>query len=130
MKLIHKKDGQSFLVRMAVNAILIYFIIMFFRPNYIGSIEQPIDLVKTFLFSSLVFSFLNTIARPILLILSLPVLFITLGLFTIFINGLIFNWTVSYTTGLSLSFEEAIVGSLLFSLANYLITNLFWGDKK
>ena len=81
--------------------------------------------VKTFtaaLIAAFVIGLLNTIVRPVLVVLTLPVTLITLGLFLFVINALMF-WTASaLLDGFQVSgFLAALVGSLIYSVLGIVI---------
>jgi putative membrane protein len=77
------------------------------------------------LIAALVLGLLNAIVRPILVVLTLPVTMITLGLFILVINGLMF-WLVSrLLDGFQVaSFGWAIVAALLFSLISWVVSTV------
>jgi putative membrane protein len=77
------------------------------------------------LIAALVLGLLNAIVRPILVVLTLPVTMITLGLFILGINGLMF-WLVSrLLDGFQVaSFGWAIVAALLFSLISWVVSTV------
>ena len=68
------------------------------------------------LIASLVIGLLNTVLRPVLVVLTLPVTVLTLGLFLFVVNALMF-WSASgllagfHVTG----FTAALIGSLIYS---------------
>jgi putative membrane protein len=67
----------------------------------------------------LVLGLLNTIVKPILFILTLPITILTLGLFTFVINALLFIFAASFLEGLQVTgFWTAVFGSLLLSVAS------------
>lgn len=51
--------------------------------------------IKEYLIAGVLLGFLNLLVRPILKLVSMPLIIITLGLFTVVINGLIL-WIVDY----------------------------------
>lgn len=60
---------------------------------------------------------LNTVVRPVLVLLTLPVTLVTLGLFMFVINALMFWAAASLVSGLNVSgFGAALVGSLIYSV--------------
>lgn len=74
------------------------------------------------LLAALVLGLLNTLVRPVLILLTLPVTVLTLGLFLFVINALLFWWAASVLDGLEVSgFGAALIGSLLYSLCALLI---------
>jgi putative membrane protein len=81
--------------------------------------------VQTFtsaLIAAFVLGLLNTVVRPILLVLTLPVTVLTLGLFLFVINALMFWAAASLLEGFHVrGFLAALVGSLIYSLLGVLI---------
>ena len=64
----------------------------------------------------------NTLLRPILVLLTLPVTLLTLGLFLFVINALMFWWAGSMFAGFKVaSFGAALLGSLIYSLCSMVI---------
>jgi putative membrane protein len=72
--------------------------------------------------AALVIGLLNTIVRPVLVVLTLPVTVVTLGLFLFIINALMF-WTAAYLLeGFQVTgFVAALIGSLIYSLIGIVI---------
>lgn len=69
------------------------------------------------LIAALVIGLLNSVLRPILVILTLPVTVVTLGLFLFVINALMFWAAASLLSGFSVSgFAAALIGSLIYSV--------------
>jgi putative membrane protein len=71
---------------------------------------------------AVVLGFLNSIIRPILIILTLPIQILTLGLFTFIINAGLVMLTSSLVSGFYVkSFWWALLFSLVLSLVNAII---------
>lgn len=88
-----------------------------------GVSERQIDeSVVLFLLAGLVFSLLNTLLRPIVIILSLPAILLTLGLFIVIVNGLMVWLALQMTPGLSMTFVNSIFAGMLLSLINYIVS--------
>ena len=69
------------------------------------------------LLAAFVLGLFNTLLRPLLVLLTLPVTLITLGLFLFVINALMFWWAASVFDGFKVAgFGAALVGSLIYSL--------------
>lgn len=81
--------------------------------------------VKSFpsaLIAALVLGLLNTLLRPILVLLTLPVTVLSLGLFLFVINALMFWAAANLLEGFEVSgFLAALVGSLIYSLCGMAI---------
>lgn len=72
--------------------------------------------------AAFVLGLFNTLLRPILVLLTLPVTLITLGLFLFVINALMFYFAASVLDGFHVSgFGAALIGSLLYSLCGMVI---------
>jgi putative membrane protein len=81
--------------------------------------------VRTFgaaMIAALVIGLLNTIVRPILVVLTLPVTVVTLGLFLFVINALMFWAAASVLDGFHVQgFIAALIGSLLYTVLGVVI---------
>jgi putative membrane protein len=81
--------------------------------------------VKSFgaaMIAAFVLGLLNTVVRPLLVLLTLPVTLLTLGLFLFVINALMFWAAASLLDGFSVSgFGAALIGSLIYSLCGMVI---------
>ena len=76
----------------------------------------------TAMIAALVLGLLNTLLRPILVLLTLPVTLLTLGLFLFVINALMFYFAASVLDGFNVTgFGAALIGSLLYSLCGLVI---------
>ena len=74
------------------------------------------------LIAAFVIGLFNTILRPILVILTLPVTVITLGLFLFVINALMFWSAAALMDGFKVSgFAAALIGSLIYSVFGLII---------
>ncbi|TAH33330.1 phage holin family protein [Candidatus Saccharibacteria bacterium] len=89
-----------------------------------GSFSDTDATAATFLLAGLVLSILNSILRPIIVVLSLPAIVLTLGLFTLVVNGIIVYVALKLVPGLDISFAASILTGLLISLINYAISGI------
>lgn len=77
------------------------------------------------LIAALVLGLVNTLVRPILVILTLPVTILTLGLFIFIINALLFLFVGNLLAGFHVdTFSAALLGSLLYSVISWLLSSL------
>lgn len=77
------------------------------------------------LIAALVLALVNTLIRPVLLILTLPVTVLSLGLFIFIINGFSFWLVAQFVPGFHVdSFLSAIGGALLYSIISWALTTL------
>ena len=81
--------------------------------------------VKSFtsaMITALVLGLLNTLLRPLLVLLTLPVTVLSLGLFLFVINALMFWAAANILDGFAVAgFTAALIGSLIYSLCGMLI---------
>ena len=69
------------------------------------------------LIAAAVLGALNTVVRPVLVVLTLPVTLVTVGLFLFVINALMFWLAASLVSGLIVKgFVAALIGSLIYSV--------------
>ena len=74
------------------------------------------------LIAAFVIGLLNTVVRPILVVLTLPVTVVTLGLFLFVINALMFWAAGSLLSGFNVAgFGAALLGSLIYSALGMVI---------
>jgi putative membrane protein len=75
-----------------------------------------------FLLAGLIFSVINSLFKPLLVIVSLPAILLTLGLFTIVVNGVIVYISLALAPGVAMSFGNSIVTGIILSLLNYIVS--------
>ncbi len=79
----------------------------------------------TLFFAAVVLSLINIYLKPIIKIIALPVNFLTLGLFTLFINAVLFMFVESLVKGFYIkNFSTAFIGAIILSLI-YLLVERF-----
>jgi putative membrane protein len=84
----------------------------------------------TALVAALVIGLVNLLIKPILVILTLPITVLTLGLFILVINGLLFYVVGHWLQGFNVNTMTAgIIGALLYSVLSWLLAALLIDDK-
>jgi putative membrane protein len=99
----------------------------------LGSGYSDIDInvgTAGFLTAGLIFSIINAVLKPLFIILSLPAIMITLGLFMLVVNGIMVYISLKLAPGISMSFWNSILAGMILSLVNYIVSALAIGDKK
>jgi putative membrane protein len=77
------------------------------------------------LVAALVLALVNMLIRPILVLLTLPVTVLTLGLFILVINGLMFWLVANFVGGFYVAgFWPAMLAALLYSVISWLLSSL------
>ena len=80
------------------------------------------------LIAALVIGLLNTLVKPILAILTLPITILTLGLFYLVLNGLMFWLASAFLPGFQVDgVLAAILGALLYSVIAWVLSVLVPG---
>jgi putative membrane protein len=84
--------------------------------------------IYVILIAGLVLAIINIVIKPIIVILALPAVLLTLGLFMIIINGLmVFLASKLYTPLHVTNFGAAILAGMVIGLINYLVTTILEG---
>ena len=83
------------------------------------------DSLFTSLVAALVLSLINLTFKPLLLLLTLPVNLLSLGLFTLVVNGACLGLAAWLVDGFDVAgFGSALLGALLLSLVTLLVNGL------
>lgn len=83
------------------------------------------------LIAAFALGFVNTIIRPVLAILTLPISILTLGFFYLLLNGLLFWMVGKVLNGFEVSgFWPAVLGGLLYGLISWALAALIPIGKK
>jgi putative membrane protein len=120
-----------FIIRWLLNSIGLWVAVRLFGTGYEG-----IDVTAGtfgFLFAGLIFSIVNSILKPFLILVSLPVLLLTLGLFMLVVNGLMVYISLNLTPGIEMSFINSILTGIILSLVNYIVSAalvVYSGNKR
>lgn len=81
------------------------------------------------LLAALVIGLINAIVRPVAVVLTLPITILTLGLFYLVLNGLLFYLAAAVTPGFALSgLWAAVLGALVMSVVGMVLHALVPGD--
>ncbi|MFM7482903.1 MAG: phage holin family protein [Burkholderiaceae bacterium] len=90
-------------------------------PRLLDTVQ--VDSFTTALTAALVLGLVNTLIRPIILLLTLPITFVTLGLFIFVINGLMFWVVADIVPGFQVtSFSAAIVAAFVYSVVSWVLS--------
>jgi putative membrane protein len=79
----------------------------------------------TALIAALVLGLVNTVIRPILILLTLPATLLTLGLFIFVINGLLFWFVGTFIEGFVVAgFWPGVFGAIGYSIVSWALSSL------
>jgi putative membrane protein len=94
---------------------------LFVLPHLLDTVR--VDSFTTVLTAALVLGLVNTLIRPIILVLTLPITFVTLGLFIFVVNGLMFWAVADIVPGFQVtSFGAAIIAAFVYSVVSWLLS--------
>lgn len=113
----------SLVLRWVLNSFALFFVM-----RLVPGIE--IDRFSALLLGTLAIGLLNAFLRPLVILLTLPVTMLTLGLFTLVINGFMFYLAAHLVSGFRVSgFGSAFLAAFLYSIFSFLLNQLFRTDR-
>lgn len=116
-----RKQFGIFLVRWVLNSFGLWVAVRLLGTGYSDAeVNAGFGL---FLLAGLVFSVINSILRPVVVILSLPAILITLGLFVLVVNGIMVYISLRLVPGLHMTFWHSILTGMILSLVNYIVSS-------
>lgn len=116
-----KQQFFVFVVRWVLNSLGLWVAVRLLGAE--NTIEGATQSVWIFLIAGLIFSVINSVFRPIAIILSLPAILLTLGLFTLVVNGLMVYISLKLAPGLNMTFWDSVLTGIILSLVNYIVSS-------
>lgn len=100
---------------------------LFALPYLMHSVT--VDNITTALVAALVLGLVNTLIRPLLVVLTLPVTLLSMGLFILVLNALLF-WGVAHVIeGFHVAgFWSAFLAAILYSVISWALSTLILKD--
>lgn len=117
-----RRQFAVFLLRWLLNSFGLWLAVRLLGTGY-DDIDVNASL-SLFLLAGLVFSIINTVLRPIVIILSLPAILLTLGLFILVVNGIMVYVSLQLTPGIQMTFINSILTGMILSLINYIVSSV------
>jgi putative membrane protein len=123
---------RGFFVRLIINSVALYAAIAIMNGN--GITAAPMEWYG-YVVLGLIFGIVNAVVKPILTLLTCPLIVLTLGLFTLLINTLMFylsGWLGGLIAGFGFevdTFWGAFFGGLIVSVVSVVLT-IFLGDEE
>jgi putative membrane protein len=117
------KQFNVFIVRWLLNSLGLWVAVSLLGTGY-SDVMVSVGAVG-FLMAGLIFSIVNSVVKPFVIILSLPAILLSLGLFIIIVNGLMVYISLKFTPGISMTFFNSILTGMLLSLLNYIVSANF-----
>ena len=117
----------KFILRWIINALALYAAFFVVGVNIQGSWTSIIWL-------ALIFGFINALLRPLLKLLTCPLILLTLGLFTLLINTFLF-WATGavggwFGIGFDVSFWQAFWGGVVTSVVSIVLSLILRDELK
>ncbi len=122
----------KFFLRWLINAVALYAAVALLNGHGINA--QTTNWLS-FIWLALIFGLLNALLRPLLKLLTCPLILLTLGVFTLLINTFLFwlagvigtNFHIGFTVD---GFWPAFLGGLVVSVVSVVLTGIFKDEKK
>ena len=120
---------MNFLIRLLINAAALYL-----ATRLVDGISFDGEIAFLFVVA-LIFGIVNTIVKPILLLLTLPFVIVTLGFFILVLNALMLWLTGRISDAAELGFHvagfrAAFIGGLLVSIVSFVLSLMVGGDSR
>ena len=110
---------MHFLLRLLITAIVFYCLPYFVPGIHVSNFVAAVV-------AALIFGIVNAIIRPIVLVLTLPLTVVTLGLFVIIVNALMFWLATWISPGFKVDgFVPALEGGIIMMIVGLVTNHLF-----
>lgn len=117
----------KFILRWIINALALYAAFFIVKIDFQGGWTSVIWL-------ALIFGFVNALLRPLLKLLTCPLIILTLGLFTLLINTFLFRATGAvggwFGIGFDVTFGQAFWGGVIVSLVSIVMSLILKDELK
>lgn len=120
-----------FIIRWGINAVALYAAVAL-----VGGIHPQSTNWLSYIWLALIFGIVNALFGPLLKFLTCPLILLTLGLFTLLINTLLFyvaGEIIGQAFGVGLiidNFWSALLGSIIVSVVSIVLTMIFRDELK
>jgi putative membrane protein len=120
---------MNLLIRLIINAVALWL-----ATRFVDGISFD-GQIAFLLVVALVFGAVNTIVKPILMVLTFPFLIVTLGLFLLVLNAAMLWLTGAISDAAELgfhvsSFKSAFIGGLVVSVVSFVLSLMVGSDSK
>jgi putative membrane protein len=123
---------RNFLIRVVVSAVAVAVAAWLFDGIRVNG-RTTGDRIVTLLLVAAVFAIVNAYMKPIAMVLSLPAIILTLGLFIFVVNALMLLFVSWFADQANIGFHvdgfwTAVFGAIVISIVSWAANN-FFGDK-
>ena len=119
---------KSFVIRVLVNGVALWVAAALVQGIHLADhFTSTSSQLVTILWVAVIFGLLNALIKPILTILSLPVIILTLGLFTLIVNAAMLELTSWFAGKFSLDFHvdqffwDAVIGAIIITIVSMIL---------
>lgn len=119
---------ESFIVRVLANGVALWVASLILPGITFAGSSSTVTTIITIGAVGLVFGLLNAIVKPVLFVLSLPLLVLTLGLFLLVLNAIMLSLTSWASGALGLNFAvqdfwwDAVLGAVIISIVSAMLS--------
>ena len=119
-------SGVGILIRVVINAVALWVAALLIDGIDVTA-ESTGGKIGTLLAVGAIFGLVNAVLKPLALLLSLPLLIVTLGLFALVVNALLFWLIAGISDWMGLKFEvdgfwSAFWGAIVVSVVSWLLS--------
>lgn len=115
---------MGFLLRLLVTAVVFYFLPYFVPGIHVAGATSAIV-------AALIFGIVNAVVRPLVLLLTLPATILTLGIFVIVVNALMFWLTALIAPGFKVDgFMPALIGAIVMMVVGIVVSHLLKDERR
>ena len=115
-----KQQLLVFVIRWVLNSFGLWIAVRLLGSGYENVVIHA--GIGGFLLAGFIFSIVNSVLKPLAVILSLPAILLSLGLFMIIVNGALVYVSLHLSPGISMSFFNSILTGIILSLINYIVS--------
>jgi len=115
-----KQQLLIFIVRWGLNSFGLWVAVRLLGTGYDNFVVTA--GIGGFLLAGFIFSIVNSILKPLAVILSLPAILLTLGLFMLVVNGALVYVSLALAPGVAMTFFNSILTGIILSLINYIVS--------
>jgi putative membrane protein len=119
---------KSFVVKVLVNGVALWVASHLVQGiHFAGRNTSTGSQLVTILWVALIFGVLNALIKPVMTVLSLPIIILTLGLFALIVNAAMLELTSWFAGRFNLAFHvdqffwDAVLGSIIISIVSMIL---------
>ena len=121
----HDEPVKSIAIKILVNGVALWIAAHLVQGIQLaGSHASTSSQLVTLLWVAVIFAVLNALIKPIMTVLSLPVIILTLGLFALIVNAAMLELTSWFAGQFNLAFHvdqffwDAVIGSIIITIVS------------